>query len=666
MRRPPGPVRRLAIKGRHVVLTAASSLRRTLLLRRPTVELEDVQRRLELLLTAMYGRHIGVGAVEMRKLSWADRVGRALARDPRSYEPAPEVGSDDIRLPGALRADEGADAAVARFRLLAVEQAERLSRGTAVQAPHADALERDLYLLREGAAIDARIARVMPRMHDALADERHAALVRRPHIDGLTPQEREVERMLRRVLESPPETDDAVSDTPDESLAWAKTMAESVRRERGRYRGIPPARLWGVVRPPSKTAAPSNATSAKKTATRPNPLMSASDVGGAADPSAEDVQQRVADGRSEDVVDDSPSHDERPPDDETKSSPTADASQQEPIEVVQLRDAPPAASDAKGATLKTARSVVAHDDDTMGLSGGIPYDEWDADARRYRPRAAIVRVSDAVIGANDVAPDVHRHHGALVRQVRHRFERLRARRMLLDRQRSGDELDIAACVDAMVDRRVGHPPDDRLYLDARPARRGFAISLLVDISGSTETRVTPLLKIIDLERLALLLASEALDALGDLYSISAFTGKGPDAVIVTSVKRFDEPSGDTTRRRIASLTPGGFTRLGAAVRHTTHQLARQVAGHRLLLILSDGRPNDYDQYQGIYGIEDARQAIMEARASGVFPFCLTVDRDASEYLPRIFGTAGHTILRRPEQLPTALLAAVTALVRRPS
>src|SRR5262249_58167071 len=106
-------------------------------------------------------------------------------------------------------------------------------------------------------------------------------------------------------------------------------------------------------------------------------------------------------------------------------------------------------------------------------------------------------------GADAIVPDVRREHGALVRQIRHRFERLRARRMLLDRQRSGDELDIAACVDAMVDRRVGHPPDDRLYLDARPARRGFAISLLVDISGSTETRVTPQFRIIDLEPLAL-------------------------------------------------------------------------------------------------------------------------------------------------------------------
>jgi nitric oxide reductase NorD protein len=94
-------------------------------------------------------------------------------------------------------------------------------------------------------------------------------------------------------------------------------------------------------------------------------------------------------------------------------------------------------------------------------------------------------------------------------------------------------------------------------------------------------------------------------------------------------------------------------------------LARQSAGHRLLLLLSDGRPNDVDLYQGPYGVEDARQAILEARASGVYPFCLTIDRDASQYLPRIFGQAGHTILQRPEQLPRALLRVVQALIGKP-
>ena len=171
-------------------------------------------------------------------------------------------------------------------------------------------------------------------------------------------------------------------------------------------------------------------------------------------------------------------------------------------------------------------------------------------------------------------------------------------------------------------------------------------------------------RIIDIEKITLALATQALDALGDLYAIYAFAGRHASNVKITVVKDFDESNGEAVTRRISALSPGGFTRLGAAVRHATHQLARQTAGHRLLLLLSDGRPNDLDAYQGPYGVEDSRQAILEARASGVFPYCLTIDQAASEYLPRIFGNSGHTILQKPEQLPRALLAVVRGLIKR--
>src|SRR5207302_1044346 len=110
---------------------------------------------------------------------------------------------------------------------------------------------------------------------------------------------------------------------------------------------------------------------------------------------------------------------------------------------------------------------------------------------------------------------------------------------------------------------------------------GLAIALLVDVSGSTEARVTNEYRIIDLERIALLLAGEALDALGDLYAAYAFAGKNASNVKLTRIKDFAERNGEAVHRRISALQPGGFTRLGAAVRHVTHQLARQSAGHRL-------------------------------------------------------------------------------------
>jgi nitric oxide reductase NorD protein len=106
------------------------------------------------------------------------------------------------------------------------------------------------------------------------------------------------------------------------------------------------------------------------------------------------------------------------------------------------------------------------------------------------------------------------------------------------------------------------------------------------------------------------------------------------------------------------------TRLGAAVRHATAVLNAQPAQQRLLLIVSDGKPNDVYGYQGEYAVEDSRRALADARASGVHAFCLTVDREETEYLPHLFGAAGYRILRAPEQLPSALLQVVEQLLPR--
>jgi nitric oxide reductase NorD protein len=217
-------------------------------------------------------------------------------------------------------------------------------------------------------------------------------------------------------------------------------------------------------------------------------------------------------------------------------------------------------------------------------------------------------------------------------------------------------------VRAIVDQHTGHGVDDRLYIAVRPARRGMAITLLIDISGSTDEWIDSRRRVIDVEKVALLLASEALDALGDLYSVLTFSGKGRGVVRMRTIKSFAESNGALVRRRIAALEPEGYTRAGAAIRHAVALLERQPAAHRLLLIISDGKPNDVDGYEGVAGVEDTRHAIMEARRQGIYPFCLTIDRQGQEYLGRIFGESGHTVLRNPSQLPTALVKVVKHLL----
>src|SRR6185369_8905912 len=120
------------------------------------------------------------------------------------------------------------------------------------------------------------------------------------------------------------------------------------------------------------------------------------------------------------------------------------------------------------------------------------------------------------------------------------------------------------------------------------------------------------------------------------------------------IKDFGEAYGDEARGRIAALKPGYYTRMGAAIRHASSILARQPSALRLLLILSDGKPNDLDHYEGRYGIEDTRMSLVEARRMGLKPFCVTIDKEGAGYLPHLFGADGYLVARKPEELPILL------------
>lgn len=648
------PARRIARKAEHTARELGRLVRDQFRPRKPAVSLESVHRRLELVVAALYGRPLSMTSTGPPRSTFMDRAFGVLGLQRDQHRSAPSVEGETIRLPETLDAPDGDAAAIARYRILAIEQAERIVRGTPGQVPAADPLERDLYLLREGMAIDAGLMRRHPGLADALAAERETALSRRPLLRSLSDQERDVELLLRDALGGDALLAEAIPASPQDSLAWARETASRIRRPDGRYRGVPPTMHWGTLRagevveesdspfdraPHNLKVSGSDAAPTRRSGT------------------IDDAEKQKSNEESESGA---RAFDPSAPPDETPSEDSA------ALDSAAKPDPDRRALRGTDAFERRADPLPTVDDEELRNLPPVEavQDEWDGTAGHYVKRVAFVRLQEPVDGSASWATDVMSRHRAAVRTIRQHFERLRARRTLLSRQLAGDELDVAAWVDAVVDRRAGDAPDDRLYRDARPARRGLAISLLVDVSGSTETLVGDGLRVVDVEKIALLLASEALDALGDSFAIHTFAGKTPADVRVQRIKDFSEHNGDRIRRRVAGIEPGGFTRLGAAVRFASRHLARRSAGHRLLLILSDGRPNDVDRYQGPHGVEDSRQAILEARSSGIFPYCITVDADASEYLPRIFGKAGHRLVQRPDQLPSALLAVVSALVRR--
>ena len=223
----------------------------------------------------------------------------------------------------------------------------------------------------------------------------------------------------------------------------------------------------------------------------------------------------------------------------------------------------------------------------------------------------------------------------------------------LTRQVDGHELDIEAVVRSRCDLAASGQGSDRVYAAVRRIARDLSVGLLMDVSLSTDSWVQDR-RVIDVEKEALTVFAHGLEACGDEYGIFTFTSNTRTAVRFDIVKDFDERLTGAVIRRISALKPGYYTRIGTAVRHLARRLGERPQRHRLMLLLTDGKPNDDDHYEGRYALEDSRKAIQEARRQGLVVFGITVDRKARAYFPFLFGKGAYIILDRIEQLPGAL------------
>lgn len=303
--------------------------------------------------------------------------------------------------------------------------------------------------------------------------------------------------------------------------------------------------------------------------------------------------------------------------------------------------------------LKLELDLAGQAVDTTPLVETFTYPEWDYGRRVYHRDHCRVIAEPAALEGEDWEPDEEARRR--IRRVRRQFEALRPRRETLHGQSDGDELDMAALVRSLADRRASGVGSDRVYMNARTVARDLSVAVLVDVSLSTDSWMDDR-RVLDVEKEALLALAGGLSACGDENGIFTFTSRRRSAVMVSTVKDFEDPFDARAARRIQALKPGHYTRIGAAVRHVTRQLERRQKLHRLLLILTDGKPNDGDHYEGRFAVEDTRMAIREARRRGIKVFGITVDRSARDYFPYIFGPGAYTIFPDIARLPTALPA----------
>jgi hypothetical protein len=293
------------------------------------------------------------------------------------------------------------------------------------------------------------------------------------------------------------------------------------------------------------------------------------------------------------------------------------------------------------------------------------YDEWDRELSDYRVGWSRVIEKKVKQGDRSFVELTRSKYKGTISSIRHQFQLMKPENLTrVNRELDGEDYDLNALVDFVVDRRADGKQAENIYTKRLRKQRDVAVSILLDQSSSTARTITrnplqpythPGRRIIEIEKEGLVLMSEALEAVGDVYAINGFTSEGRRNVKFYVVKDFGEKYSDEVEKRIGGITFQNNTRLGAAIRHAANKLNRQDSRTKLLIILTDGRPYDHDYGDARYAREDVREALIEAKTSGITPFCITIDRESEAELRDLYGDIGYTIiddvLTLPERMP---------------
>jgi nitric oxide reductase activation protein len=284
------------------------------------------------------------------------------------------------------------------------------------------------------------------------------------------------------------------------------------------------------------------------------------------------------------------------------------------------------------------------------------YDEWDHKIEDYRPAwCTLTEHRQTRTQEGFVAATFH-EFGGIVTQIRRNFQLMRPEALRKMRyQEDGDDLDTDGLVEYVVDRRARVAPTPRVYIKREKRDRDVTTAFLVDMSSSTDRKIDGRKRIIDIEKEALLLMCEALEAIRDEYAIYGFSGSGREDAQFYVVKELGERYDDRVKGRIGGIYARQKTRMGPAIRHATRRLAAADSNVKLMILLTDGKPYDSDTYQdNAYAQEDTKMALREARREKIHLFCVTVDREGADYLPHMYSDANFVVVDDIRTLPQKL------------
>lgn len=289
--------------------------------------------------------------------------------------------------------------------------------------------------------------------------------------------------------------------------------------------------------------------------------------------------------------------------------------------------------------------------DSLGYH--ITYDEWDYSKRVYKPdfckvypktqsksnvsyyKRTILKNNSTLIGLRKMLTTVNN---------KYQFQR---------RQTQGEEFDIDAITDLFVDVHSGHTPSEKIYLSKRKKEKDLSILLLLDISLSSDGYAAGN-RVIDVEKEVSILFGELLNEFNIDFSIDCFYSKTRNHSTYITIKDFDE-DWNKAKFKVGAVEPSGYTRIGAALRHSGAMLDKRETKNKWVILISDGKPNDYDKYEGKYGVNDVKQALRELNERQINSYALAIEAQAKYYLPQMFGQNHYQILTTPVELLKSLV-----------
>ncbi|HEX6003323.1 MAG TPA: VWA domain-containing protein, partial [Burkholderiales bacterium] len=313
--------------------------------------------------------------------------------------------------------------------------------------------------------------------------------------------------------------------------------------------------------------------------------------------------------------------------------------------------------DSSGTAAQAASRSDAQQQGQAAADKGVPYPEWDYREQRYKRNWSWVQEKKLAESNMAETNRLERQYSNALKRLKKAIQAQKPARLApLLRQLDGDDMDINAVVGYVAEKQAGRSPKPAIYRRREMRQREIAVTLLADMSTSIMQHLPEGGgRLVDRVRAGVLLFAESMEEVGDAYSIAGFCSKYRDNVSYYTIKGFDQPLSEDVRSQIGGMSGRLATRMGAAIRHATARFEQVESRRRLLLILSDGRPEDYDDGgDRRYLHEDTRMAVKEAVARGVHPFCITVDTMANQYLPQIFGKGHYLVLDHINSLPNKL------------